>query len=308
MLIIILLIMLLLVIILVFSGIYMCKLAIDSETSNRYFTTDLRLFCTPPSINEKEERKKWLGEYSRTRYIKSFDDLILCGYEIRNNCKSNIWIIVNHGYMCKGLDMIPQTKIFLNMGYNVLIIDQRAHGKSDGKYRGMGYLESKDLIRWINLIVNEHEKSKIILYGISMGAATVMFATAENLPNNVKACIEDCGYTSIWDEFKAIYKKSFKLPTFPILNIANITAKIKAGYSFKEGSVLEAVKKSKIPILFIHGEEDKLVPYNMVEKLYDEASCEKEKISVKNAGHTESSTVDSEFYWNKVRKFINKYT
>ena len=300
MLIIILLIMLLLVIILVFSGIYMCKLAIDSETSNRYFTTDLRLFCTPPSINEKEERKKWLGEYSRTRYIKSFDDLILCGYEIRNNCKSNIWIIVNHGYMCKGLDMIPQAKIFLDMGYNVLIIDQRAHGKSDGKYRGMGYLESKDLIRWINLIVNEHEKSEIILYGISMGAATVMFATAE--------CIEDCGYTSIWDEFKAIYKKSFKLPTFPILNIANITAKIKAGYSFKEGSVLEAVKKSKIPILFIHGEEDKLVPYNMVEKLYDEASCEKEKISVKNAGHTESSTVDSELYWNKVKKFITKYT
>ena len=204
--------------------------------------------------------------------------------------------------------MMSKASVFHSWGFNVLVPDNRAHGESEGKYIGMGWLDRLDVIKWIDYLIATYGNIKIILYGISMGAATVMFSTAENLPNNVKACIEDCGYTSIWDEFKAIYKKSFKLPTFPILNIANITAKIKAGYSFKEGSVLEAVKKSKIPILFIHGEEDKLVPYNMVEKLYDEASCEKEKISVKNAGHTESSTVDSELYWNKVKKFITKYT
>lgn len=297
-----------LVILCIFAGMYICNLAINTETSNKYFTEDLKVFSTKQSKDEREERKEWLNKNSRIRYNKSFDDLILCGYEIKNNLqKSDVWVIAVHGYMGKGLDMVPCIQKFIKMGYNAFIIDQRAHGKSDGQYRGMGYLECKDLKRWINLIVNEYPNSKIILYGVSMGAATVMMATGELLPSNVKICIEDCGYTSIWEEFKSIYKKSFRLPSFPVLNIASITSKIKAGYSFKDASAIEAVEKSKIPTMFIHGEEDKLVPYYMLNKLYNAATCEKEKLSIRNAGHIESCRVNEQEYWKRVENFVKRY-
>lgn len=284
----------------IFVGINICNLAINTITSKKYFTEDLRIFKSDETKEEYEKKVKWLQEQSKIRYIKSKDNLKLCGYEIRNNKKSDTWIIAVHGYMGKGLDMVPCVQKFIEMGYNALIIDQRAHGNSQGKYRGMGYLECKDLKEWINFIVDKDKNSKIILYGVSMGATTVMMETGEKLPANVKICIEDCGYTSIWDEFKSIYKKSFKLPTFPVLNIASITAKVKAGYYFKQASAIRAVKKSKIPTIFIHGENDRLVPCNMVEKLYKVARCKKEKLIIKNAGHTESCRVDTEKYWKRI--------
>lgn len=291
----------------IFIGINMFNLAINTVTSKKYFTEDLRIFKTDETEEEKKQKVKWLKDNSKEIYIKSLDKLKLCGYEIRNKKQSDTWIIAVHGYMGKGLDMVPCIQKFIEMGYNALIIDQRAHGNSQGKYRGMGYLECKDLKEWIKFITNKYKKSKIILYGVSMGATTVLMETGELLPENVKACIEDCAYTSIWDEFKCIYKKSFKLPTFPVLNIASIVSKIKAGYYFKQASAIKAVKKSKIPTIFIHGENDKLVPCNMMEKLYKVAKCKKEKLVVKNAGHIESCRVDTENYWKKIKEFISAY-
>lgn len=296
-----------LIIFCIFIGVSMCNLAINTVTSKKYFTEDLRIFKTDETEEEKQQKVKWLKENSKVIYIKSIDKLKLCGYEIKNKKHSDTWIIAVHGYMGNGLDMVPCVQKFIGMGYNALIIDQRAHGNSQGQYRGMGYLECKDLKEWINFITNEHKNSKIILYGISMGATTVLMETGEKLPKNVKVCIEDCGYTSIWEEFKTIYKKSFKLPTFPVLNIASIVAKFKAGYYFKQASAIKAVKKSKIPTIFIHGENDKLVPCNMMEKLYKAATCKKEKLIVKNAGHIESCRVDTEMYWKKIKEFIEVY-
>lgn len=291
----------------IFIGVNICNLAINTVTSKKYFTDDLRIFKTDETEEEIKEKIKWLKENSKERYVKSQDNLKLCGYEIENKKFSDIWIIAVHGYMGRGLDMVPCAKKFIEMGYNALIIDQRAHGNSQGQYRGMGYLECKDLKKWIKLIASEHKNSKIILYGISMGATTVMMETGEKLPENVKICIEDCGYTSIWEEFKSIYKKSFRLPTFPVLNIASIVSKIKAGYYFKQASAIKAVKRSKIPTIFIHGEDDRLVPCHMVEKLYKVAKCKKEKVIIKNAGHTESCRVDTENYWKRIKAFIKVY-
>lgn len=297
----------LLTIFFIFIGVYIFNLAINTITSKKYFTEDLRIFRTDETKEEYTEKVKWLEERSRRIKIKSIDNLELCGYEIQNDKKSDTWIIAVHGYMGRGLDMVPFAKKFIEMGYNVLIIDQRAHGNSQGKYRGMGYLECKDLKEWIKLIASENKNSKIILYGVSMGATTVMMETGEELPANVKVCIEDCGYTSIWDEFKSIYKKSLKLPVFPVLNIASIASKIKAGYYFKQASAIKAVKKSKIPTIFIHGKDDKLVPCKMGERLYNVAKCEKEKLIIEKAGHVESYRVDTERYWNKIKEFINAY-
>lgn len=140
-----------------------------------------------------------------------------------------------------------------------------------------------------------------------MGAATVMMATGENVPSNVKIAIEDCGYTSVWDEFKIQLKSLFGLPSFPVLNAASIISNIKAGYTLKEGSSIEQIKKSKIPILFIHGSEDKFVPFNMLDELYNAATCQKDKLVVEGAAHAESDSVNPELYWNKIDEFIENY-
>ena len=140
-----------------------------------------------------------------------------------------------------------------------------------------------------------------------MGATTVMLATGEELPENVKCAIEDCGYSSVEDEFSYQLKKMFNVNTFPLLNIASLVTKVKAGYFFEEVSVTEQLRKSKTPTLFIHGESDTFVPYYMLDLNYNMANCEKERLTIKGAEHIKSSKVNPELYWNTIKEFSNKY-
>ena len=183
----------------------------------------------------------------------------------------------------------------------------RAGAESDGDFVGMGWLDKDDLKCWVNLILEQNSNANIILHGSSMGAATVLMASGDELPQNVKAIIADSGYTSVWDIFASEAKARFNLPAFPILNMFEIVANFRAGYDIKQASALEQVKKSKTPILFIHGTEDDFVPEYMCEKLYDAATCEKDKLIIEGAGHCESKYKESENYYNKVFEFANKY-
>ena len=171
----------------------------------------------------------------------------------------------------------------------------------------MGWLDRLDLLKWIDYLIATYGNIKIILYGISMGAATVMMTSGENLPSNVRMVIEDCGYTSVWEEFAYELKYLFHMPAFPALYNANLITKIRAGYSLKKASSIKQIKKSKIPILFIHGDKDKFVPFYMLDKLYDVATCPKEKLVIKDAGHAEAQWIDPQKYWHIVRKFIKRY-
>ena len=254
----------------------------------------------------KIENEKWLKGNAKSVYIQN-KKINLHSYEIKSKKESKIWVIAVHGYTDSGYFMVSAAKRFLDYGYNVLIPDLRAHGKSEGKYIGMGWLDKNDIILWIDYLISTYGNIKIILYGISMGAATVMMTSGEKLPSNVRMVIEDCGYTSVWDEFSYELKNLFHMPTFPALYNANIITKVKAGYSLKKASCVKQIKKSKIPILFIHGNQDKFVPFYMLDKLYDVANCEKEKLVIKNAGHAEAQVVDPEKYWHTVRKFIKRY-
>lgn len=147
-----------------------------------------------------------------------------------------------------------------------------------------------------------------MLYGVSMGAATVMMASGEaDLPVQVRCVIEDCGYTSVWDEFSGQLKELFGLPPFPVLNAADLVCRIRAGYSITEASALRQVERSVTPTLFIHGEEDTFVPFWMLEELYQAASCEKEKLAVPGAAHAESAAVAPELYWPAVDAFLARH-
>lgn len=241
-------------------------------------------------------------------YLNSTNNgkISLHSYVIENE-SSDVWVIVTHGYLSQGAAMYDMAKEFCNRGYNILIPDLRYHGLSEGNYIGMGWHDRLDIIDWINDINSKNENCKIILYGISMGAATTMMVTGEKLPDNVKLAISDCGYTSVWDEFEYKLNKDFKLPTFPALYAANTICKIVAHYDFKEASCIKQVEKSNTPTLFIHGSNDTFVPFYMLDKVYEAENAEKEKLVIENARHGESCYVDSNLYWETIDKFIDKY-
>ena len=240
-------------------------------------------------------------------YITSSDNLKLHSYQVKNQTSSNKWVITVHGYTSEGINMSTYAKKYYDNGYNVLIPDLRAHGLSEGDYIGMGWDDRIDIISWINKILAENPNAEIVLHGVSMGAATVLMTSGEEIPSNVKAIVADCGYTSVWDEFAYQLDDLFSLPEFPILNVSSIVAKIRAGYFLVEASSIKQVKKSKTPILYIHGDKDDFVPYYMMEKLYNATNSEKEMLTIKGAEHAKASEVDPETYWTTVNNFINKY-
>ncbi len=186
-------------------------------------------------------------------------------------------IVVAHGYMGKKEDMANYIRMFHTMGYNVLAPDDRGHGASQGNYAGYGWPDRLDYIKWVKqVIAKDGQQSKISLFGVSMGGATVMFMSGEKLPSQVKAIIEDCGYSSIHDELAYELKELFGLPPFPLINTVNIVAQIRAGYNFDDGDAPTALKKNTRPIFFIHGAKDTFVPTKMVYTNYKAAKQPKQ--------------------------------
>lgn len=264
-----------------------------------------------------EEFKKELGEatdwaqehQTDTWQIISEDGLKLSGrvFLQPDRRRSAGWVIAVHGYANDSKDMYLQAQNFYGQGYNVLLPDCRAHGDSEGVYVGMGWLDRRDTVRWAYKIADFQPDAEIVLYGISMGAATVMMASGEqDLPVNVKCIVEDCGYSSVWEQLSAELKTLLGMPPFPVLYTSDIISYFSAGYSFRQASSVEQIKKAKIPIMFIHGEADEFVPGDMVYQVYDAAAVEKELLVVPNTGHTRCCACDKE-YWNKIKAFTQKH-
>ena len=215
------------------------------------------------------------------------------------------YVISVHGYKSVAASMVRLVAHYLAAGWNVLAIEQRAHGESPARYTGMGYFEKGDLMRWINYIEEIDGEAQIVLHGVSMGAATVMLATGEELPPQVRAAVADCGYSTLNGEYASQLKALFKLPPFPLLQLASLMCKMRAGFFFSAVDCTAAVARSKTPTLFIHGEEDAFVPFYMLDELYEAASCKKEKLTVPGAAHAESEETAPELYWSAVDEFVN---
>ena len=254
----------------------------------------------------EEEKKSWLELNSTQKSIFS-DGLFLCGLYAENTL-SHRYAIICHGYSSKSAHMSYFAKMFYDRGFSVLAPDARAHGESGGNVRGMGYLERRDIIKWIKEIEKTDPMAQIVLYGISMGGATVLFTSGESdLPSSVRAVIADCAYTDVYSEIASAVKSYVPIPAFPLVDAASLLCKIRGSYSFKEASVTEAVKKSTTPTLFIHGSADTFVPFSMLQEIYDSAQCEKDMLVIDGASHARSATHNPEAYWGKVEEFIEKY-
>ena len=258
--------------------------------------------------NEPRFQDTWIYDYKDKEdvFITSFDNLKLHGYILKTE-NSDKWAITVHGYTNKAESMSAMAYKYHSLGYNILMPDLRGHGKSEGSYVGMGWHDRLDILKWIDLIIKENKDAKILLHGISMGAGTVMMVSGEELPENVKVIIEDCGYTSAKEQLAYNLKTMFKLPSFPILNFCSLITKIKDNYFISEASAIKQLQKAKVPILFIHGDKDKFVPFYMLDKLYNACSSKKDKLIIKDVGHAKSESLKSDLYWNKVEDFIKPY-
>ena len=161
---------------------------------------------------------------------------------------------------------------------------------------------------WIDWIIENNSNANIVIHGVSMGGATTMNLSGENLQGNVRVFIEDSGYTSAWNIFKGELKYRFNFPSFPLLNIANIVTNMRADYDLKTPSPIEQVAKADRPIMFIHSRDDDFIPFEMVEELYEaKVNGDREIIRTDTAGHGDVMYYLNDEYWNQVFEFIGKY-
>lgn len=263
-------------------------------------------------INANQEGREYIYSLNpEDLYINSFDNLKLHALFINNN--TNKTIICVHGYKAKdGLYDFGMSAKFLNtLNYNLLFVDNRAHGLSQGKYIGFGVLDSIDVNSWVDYLVTNMNQETIILYGMSMGAATVL--NTDSSPSDsspcsspVKAIIADCGFASGYDEVAYQIKKMYHLPSFPLVPISNILLKLLAKYSLKDKEAYKSIKNYKNNLLIIHGSRDHFVPTSDAYKIFDNATCKKKLLIIKDASHAKSYLKDTELYEQTIREFLDE--
>ena len=256
----------------------------------------------------KNKKIDFLEEGRKDIYIKSKDDLQLHAVYKENPKSQNKTVIVCHGYFGNFKSAQQYAKGFYNLGYSVLCPDLRAHGESEGNLIGMGYLEKDDILLWIDEILKINPNARIVLFGVSMGGATVLMAGGEkDIKDNVKAIISDCAYSSVYDEVDYIIKNITPLKSSALTRGMSFISLMRSGFSFKSASPLESVKKCKVPILFIHGNSDNFVPFSMLNELYENAECEKQKLIIKNASHGACVNKDPKLYWDTIDNFLKDH-
>ena len=236
--------------------------------------------------------------------IKSFDGLTLYGKYYKYSEDAPIELMF-HGYRGNAeRDLCGGVQRCFALGRSCLIVDQRTAGKSGGRVITFGIKESRDCLSWIDYIIEKiNPNAKIIITGISMGAATVTIAAGESLPKNVIAALADCGYTSP----KAIIKKvikDLKMPPDLMYPFIKLGARLFGGFDLEKYSPIEAMKNCTVPIIFIHGTTDDFVPYEMSVENFNTCTHKVKKlVTVEKAGHGLAYLKDTEGYFKAIREF-----
>ncbi len=305
---------LVLAIALAWGGNYLVSFAIGRDTGTVNVAPESTLSEeTTQSIMENwqdqaDDSETWLSQSAVEKVqIVSSDGLKLSGEAVIATPSSHRWVIAVHGYRSRHGHMFVFASQYGLRGYNVLLPDLRGCGESEGDYIGMGWPDRLDLLKWADWIIERDSQAQIVLHGISMGAAAVMMAAGEELPEQVKVIVEDCGYTSVWDIFEDELAYLFHLPSFPVLHIASQIAFWRSGYNFTQADSVKQIARAKVPVLFIHGSEDNFVHTDMVYRVYEACPAEKQLLVVEGAGHGNSYNHSPELYFDTVFRFIGKY-
>ena len=250
-----------------------------------------------------KEGREWFENHSKEDvFIESYDGLKLHAYYLKTDTPSAKLMIMFHGYRSSYKDFSCAFQYYSGLGFDMLVVDQRSHGMSEGKIISYGVKERFDVVSWL-----EYAKERFggdysyYLDGISMGASTVMMAS--DLVKGVKGIIADCGYTSP-KEIIIQVAKSMHVPKV-FVHPVGLIARIFGGFDYKY-STKDSLSKTSVPIILVHGLSDDFVPSYMTDENYDACSSpNKNKILVENATHGYSFLVDEKRVKAELEKFID---
>ncbi len=251
---------------------------------------------------------RWLKQHqAQDVYVKSHDGYMLHGLWVpAPNARGTV--LLAHGYRSTMLvDFGLIFEVYHNLHLNLLIPEQRCHGKSEGGFITFGVKESCDMQKWIDLHNEKFGEQQMIISGLSMGASTMLYLADQQLPRNVKGIIVDCGFTSPAAILSKVFTSVIHLPAIPFIWAADLFARIFAGFSLYEKDSRKTLADSKYPVLMIHGLADDFVPAYMTQQGYDACTCEKEIFLVEGAGHGTSYLQDTQGYQQIVKSFLNQY-
>ena len=263
---------------------------------------------TYPQINH------WLDSLKDNRLLKDTfimadDGVKLHAYYAYASKPTRKTAVIVHGYTDSAIRMFHIGYLYnKSLDYNIIVPDLRYTGLSEGDAIQMGWKDRLDVIDWIDLTPALFGDSiETVVHGISMGAATTMMTSGENLPDYIKCFVEDCGYTSVWEQFKKELDEQFGLPAFPLLYTASWICQIQNGWNFHEASAINQVKKCRKPMFFIHGDKDDFVPTYMVHEVYNAKPEPKEIWIVPDTDHATSYKNYPDEYTKRVTEFTDKY-
>ena len=281
-----------------------------------FYMLHYSLGSNPNRLDTERGYKELFADYPETvewmdslRRINALRDTVLTmpeGYQCHAYyimTGSNSTALVIHGWRDMPIRYFYLARIYeRELGYNVVIPDVYAHGKSDGDMIRMGWLDRLDMLRWLKTFKTD----TMVVHGVSMGGATTMMLSGEKMPSDIKDIrfIDDCGYTSVWDEFAGELKNQFGLPEFPLMYTTSLLCSLLYDWNFDEASSLNQIRKCRYPMLFIHGDSDTFVPTEMVYRLFASKKGHKELWITKNTDHAHSYKNHREEYILHLKKFL----
>lgn len=254
-----------------------------------------------------QKTREWL----QTAEYETLNATTTDGYELVATAfapeeSSQKWVLLLHGYTGWKEELYPIAYQYVQRGYHALVPDMRCSGESEGDFIGMGWTDRLDNMIWLDEILTRDPNAEIVIHGQSMGAACALMMSGEALPAQVSAIVSDCAYTDAYRMFAKQMMDWFGLPSFPLLDSMNLVLQLRGGYDLKEASALEAVKKTNLPVLIIHGDQDDMVPVDMAYELYDAVPGQKELLIIPGAGHAQAMDKDPELYYDTVFHFLSQ--
>ncbi len=288
----------------------------EVSTGRRYTPATLDAQLQKPAYLEIRDgvldAERWVqSQPQKDLQVMSYDGKLLhATFLPRKHARGTILLF--HGYRsCWQIDFgLVLRYYYETLGYQLLLVDQRAHGKSEGRYLTFGVRERFDVISWTTymgqLLGEDHP---LFLGGLSMGATTVLMASCFEFPANVRGIIADCGFTSPYEIMQAVLRHhNPKTPAKLLLPFCGIFTKLFAGFGLKDASTLDAVRESRYPILFIHGTGDTFVPCEMTQRAFDACRSQKTLVLVDGAEHGKSYLADKTRVEAALETFLQAHT
>ena len=261
----------------------------------------------PEMVRAYTRGKQWFLSQPYQRVEIESDELTLQAYYLPA-ADSKDTLLLMHGYHAEALyEVCPMVRFYHELGYNLLIPDQRAHCSSDGKYLSFGILERRDVRRWCEMLCDRFAPNHIFLGGVSMGGATVLMSALEQLPPQVRGIIADCPFADPAAQFCYSLRHKLHLPATPFLYLCGIWSRLLAGFHFTDVALSDYAAVT-LPLLVLHGTADPTVPHTASEELMQHWGGEKQLILFEGCAHAYAAVYDPPRYFNAVTAFLQKYS